>query len=64
MNYIKIGPVRIPYQIKNEGSKKIIKICGLKLSFTTIVKDGQKYYRLFFLTLRLPFLDKYFIFNK
>jgi len=61
MNYIKIGPVRIPYQIKNEGSKKIIKICGLKLSFTTIVKDGQKYYRLFFLTLRLPFLDKYFV---
>lgn len=61
MNYIKMGPIKIPYQIKTQEEKKIFQIGGIKIPFTTITKDGQKYYRLFFLTLRLPFLDKYFI---
>ena len=61
MNYLKLGPIRIPYKIKTDGETKIFQIFGLKIPFSTITKNGQKYYRLFFLTFRLPFLDKYFI---
>lgn len=61
MNYLKLGPIRIPYKIKSDGEKKTFHIFGIRIPFSTITKNGQKYYRLFFLTLRLPFLDKYFI---
>ena len=61
MQYLKIGPVKLPYKIKTNGEKKIFQIFGIKIPFTTITKNNRKYYRIFFLTLRLPFLDKYFI---
>ena len=61
MNYIKLGPIRVPYKIKTDGENKSFQIMGLKIPFSTITRDGQKYYRLLFLTMRLPFLDKYFV---
>lgn len=61
MQYLKIGPLKLPYKIKTDGEKKTFQILGLKIPFTTFTKEGRKYYRIFFLKLRLPFLDKYFI---
>ncbi len=61
MQYLKLGPVKIPYKIQTEGEKKTFQILGIKVPFTTTEKNGQKYYKLFSLPLRLPFLDKYFI---
>ena len=61
MQYLNLGPVKLPYKIKTEGEKKVFEILGMRIPFTTITKNGTKYYRLFFLTLRLPFMDKYFI---
>lgn len=61
MQYLKLGPLKLPYKIQTEADKKIFQICGLRIPFSTTEKNGQKYYRLFFLTMRLPFLDKYFI---
>lgn len=61
MQYLKIGPIRIPYQIKTNGEKKSFEICGIRIPFSTVTRDNTKYYKLFFLTTKLPFLDKYFI---
>lgn len=61
MNYLKLGPVKIPYKIKTGEDKKFFQIFGIRIPFSTVTKNGKKYYRLFFLTLRLPFLDKHFI---
>lgn len=61
MHYLKMGPIKIPYQIKTYGEKKIFRICGLNIPFSTITKDTKKYYRIFGLTLRIPFLDRFFI---
>ena len=61
MNYIKLGPIRIPYRIKSYGEKKLFHIAGLNIPFETIIRDNQKFYRFCGLTFRLPFLDKFFI---
>ncbi len=61
MQYLKIGPLRIPYKIYTKGEKKIFRILGVRIPFTSFQKDNRKYYRFGFLTFRLPFLDKYFI---
>ena len=61
MHYLKIGPFKIPYRIKNEGEKKIFCIAGLRIPFVTVNRGATKYYRIFGLALRLPFLDRFFI---
>lgn len=61
MQYLKLGPIRIPYKIKSEGERKIFQICGFKIPFSTFEKNNHKYYKLLFLIFRLPRLDKYFI---
>lgn len=61
MQYLTLGPVKIPCTIKKNGEKKIIQIGRLNIPFSTFVREGRKCYRIFFLTLRLPFLDKHFI---
>ena len=61
MHYLKVGKVKIPYAIKTEGTRKIFQICGMKIPFSTVIRNNRKYYKLFFLTMQLPFLDKYFI---
>lgn len=59
MNYIKLGPVRIPYKVKVNGDKKIFRIFGINIPFETIIRDNRKLYKFFGLTLRVPFLNKY-----
>lgn len=61
MQYLKLGPVKLPYKITTESDKKVFRICGMRIPFSTLEKNGNKYYRFFGLTFRLPFLDKYFI---
>lgn len=61
MQYLKFGPLKLPYKIKTEGEKKIFRILGINFPFTSTIKDNRKYYKFFGFTLRLPFLDKYFI---
>ena len=59
MNYLKLGPVRIPYKVITDGEEKTFQIMRLKIPFSTIIRDNRKYYRMFGLTFRIPFLDKY-----
>ena len=61
MQYLKIGPIKIPYQIKTEGDKKIFRIAGIKIPFSTYMKEHRKYYQLFGISFRLPGMDKVFI---
>ncbi len=61
MQYIKMGPVRIPYQIKTDGNKKVFSIGRVKIPFETFEKNNKKNYRLWGITFRLPLLDKLFI---
>ncbi len=59
MNYLKLGPVRIPYKVITDGESKIFQIMRLRIPFSTIIRDNRKHYRIFGLTLRIPFLDRY-----
>lgn len=61
MQCIKVGPIKIPYRIKWENHKKIFQVCGIQIPFSTYMKDGHKYYKLWFLSFRLPHADKYLI---
>ena len=58
---MKVGPLKVPYAIKTEGTKKTFQICGLRIPFSTYTKEQKKYYKIFGISLQLPFLDKYFI---
>ena len=58
MHYIKMGPVRIPYQIKDENGKKCFKIGKISIPFSSYEKNCEKYYRFFGISLKLPMLDK------
>lgn len=61
MQYIKVGPVKIPYAIKTNGSQKSFQVGGIKIPFSTHTKNNKKFYKIFGVSLRLPFMDKYFI---
>ena len=61
MHYLKLGPVKIPYQIRTDGDKKSFHICGIKIPFSTYMKGHQKYYKLFGISFRLGRTDKVFI---
>ncbi len=47
MHYIKLGPIRVPYEIRQQGQRKVFFCCGLSLPFTTETVQGKKKYRLF-----------------
>ncbi len=61
MQYLKCGPIRIPYEVKTEGTAKTFHICGIKIPFSTYLKDGKKYYKIFGLTFRFENQKKMFI---
>ena len=61
MQYLKCGPIRIPYEVKQEGAAKTFSICGIRIPFSTYVKDGKKYYKIFGLTFRFENQKKMFI---
>ena len=61
MQYLKLGFVKIPYQIKIDGDKKSFHICGIKIPFSTYMKENEKYYRLFGISFRFGHVDKMFI---
>ena len=61
MHYLKIGPIRIPYQIKTEGQNKSFHICGIKIPFSTYEKDHRKYYKLFGFSFQLAGANKVLI---
>ena len=61
MQYLKLGPVKIPYQIKTNGPKKSFHICGIKIPFLTYMKDNQKYCEIFGISFKLSGQDKLFI---
>ncbi len=61
MQYVKLGPVRIPYQVKMVDGEKICHICGVKIPFSSYTKAGKKYYKLFGVPFRIPGRDKLII---
>ena len=46
MQYIKIGPLKIPYVVKVENNKKIFQVYGLKIPFSTHVDGMKKTYKI------------------
>lgn len=62
MQYIRVGRVKIPYEIKQVNNKKIFRVYGIRIPFSVYETDeGQKYYRIFGLRFRLRFKDKIFV---
>ncbi len=62
MQYIRIGKLKIPYEVKFTEHKKYLKILGVKVPFSTD-KDlyGQKYYRIFGIRFKIKSRDKFII---
>ena len=58
MQYLKLGPIRIPYVIAFQNKKKVIRIAGIPIAFSSYVEGTKKYYRVGCLQFRLPFLNK------
>ena len=58
MQYLKLGPLKIPYQIQVNGTGKTFQIGRIKIPFSTYTSGGNKYYKLFFLQLKEPFFMK------
>ena len=61
MQYIKIGPLKIPYVVKVENNKKIFQVYGLKIPFSTYVDGMKKTYKICGISFKLPNKDKYVI---
>lgn len=65
MRYVKLGFLKIPYEINNVSNKKIFRICGVKIPFSQYeMDDGQKYYKIFIFKFKLNFKDKIFVTRK
>lgn len=61
MQHLKLGPVRIPYNITHEGEQKTFHLGRMRIPFTTYTKNGYKYYKIGFLRLRFRSQEKYLI---
>lgn len=62
MQYIKIGFLKIPLEVRSEGKKKILKIFGFELPFYAYKDNyGQKYYKIFGIKFKSGLKDKIFI---
>lgn len=61
MQYIKFGSWNIPYRIQNNGTEKEFWIGKLHIPFSTYTVQEKKYYKIGKISVRLPFLDTYFI---
>lgn len=61
MQYLKLGPLKVPYAIKTEGAKKTFRICGITIPFSAYMKNNQKYYKICGVPVKLPFQEKLFI---
>ncbi len=59
MHYIKLGPVRIPYQVIRKDGEKTLRIAGIRIPFSTFEKDNEKYYKIGPMTFRLPNRDNW-----
>lgn len=62
MQYLKLGFIRIPYEIKNNGGDKLFSIFGIRIPFS-VYKDsmGKKHYKVFGMKVKIPFKDKLFV---
>lgn len=61
MNYLRLGPIKIPYRICENGAQKVFEMGFVKIPFSTQTVQEKKYYKVGACRMRLPFLDKYFI---
>lgn len=61
MQYIKVGPVQIPYTIKTNGGEKELWFAGIKMPVFIYQKNEKTYCKIFGLSFRPPFKDKYVI---
>ena len=46
MPYLKLGKIRIPYNIKTQGQKKYICALGLRIPFSSYTEVAKKYYQI------------------
>ena len=58
MQYIKLGPLKIPYRIRTLDGKKEFYICGIKIPFSTEIKDGRKTYSVWGIKFRMSLSGK------
>ena len=54
MKYLKIGPIKIPYMVKEQNEQKTVEIGGLKIPFSDFEKNGKFYYKIAGITFRIP----------
>ncbi len=61
MHYIKLGPIRIPYQVNQSNGKKSLRIAGIRIPFSTYTDENKKYYQVGPITFHFPHQDKWMI---
>lgn len=62
MQYIRLGRIKIPYEIKQINDRKVFRVCGIRIPFSVHeTATGQKYYRVLGLRFRLKCKDKIFV---
>jgi len=61
MQFLKIGPIKIPYVIKKENERKVFEICGIKIPFSTYLENGRKVYCIFGIKIKLSNIDNLFL---
>ncbi len=54
MRYMQLGPVKIPFKITGKGEIRNFEVAGLKIPYSTYIKNQHKYYRFGFLSFRVP----------
>lgn len=58
MQYIKIGPLKIPYTVRTQENRKTLQILKMKIDFSVYEKNGKKRYKVWGIPVKFPFLDK------
>lgn len=54
MQYVKLGPVKIPYQICGRGEKKTLQVGIFRIPFSSYEKNNRKIFKICGVPLRLP----------
>ncbi len=61
MQYIKLGFLKIPCQIRGAGEDRVLQIAGLEIPYVTYEKNQRKYYKFGPLAFPMPSRDKWFM---
>ena len=59
MQYLKLGPLQVSYRIQSSGTGKNFQIGRIKIPFSTYMVEGNKYYKIGFLRLKMSLFIKH-----